>query len=534
MKQVQNENTKLDNLRYLALGLGNSNYKHYNRVIDVVSDTLDAAGAIALIPLEKADDAIAGTEEDFQTWKESVFALYRRLGYERKNVVYRPIIQVNYTGESTTDQSLSSTITQAHEKSSTVSDIVPMAIKNTYELFTAGDRNCLHIELDPSSHDIIYKTGDHIGIWPSNSDDEVDLLLAVLGVESRRFERIVVHSLKPKVPVNTTLDSIFRHHLEICAPVPRKTVLEVAQFAPTPEARSMLLDLGRDRTRYTRFLSTEHLTLARLLKRFSPKSPWTSLPIEFVIENLLSLQPRYYSISSSSVTSPRRITITALVINKTLEDESKSTIFGLASNYLLSASGVVSKSSAPAPKYTRHNRSIGYPKDKILAHVRKSKFKLPITSKTPLILIGAGTGLAPFRAFLQERAKLHTIGKPIGRILLFFGCRNEADFIYREEILKIQALLSEKLTIFTAFSRGESGNHGCYVQDKVQEHAEEVLDLLDSGANLYICGKARMAREVDGMIEEAAVNLRKLGDAEAKSWTGGLKKRGRWKADVWG
>jgi NADPH-ferrihemoprotein reductase len=165
--------------------------------------------------------------------------------------------------------------------------------------------------------------------------------------------------------------------------------------------------------------------------------------------------------------------------------------------------------------------------------VRKTKFKLPITSSTPLILVSAGTGFAPFRAFLQERAKLHTLGKPVGRILLFFGCRNHEDFIYREEIEQIQAQLGDKLETVTAFSR-DSSSENVYVQERVAQHAAKVLELLEVGANMYICGKASMAREVDAKLEDAVSKAKQLNATEVKAWAEALKRRGKWRADVWG
>jgi NADPH-ferrihemoprotein reductase len=217
-----------------------------------------------------------------------------------------------------------------------------------------------------------------------------------------------------------------------------------------------------------------------------------------------------------------------LVVNKELPGDSAVTIPGLTSNYLLSTSKLEPNTGLPSLTY----RPIGQ-NGKILAHVRKSKFKLPITSSTPLILISAGTGFAPFRAFLQERAKLHMIGKPVGKTLLFFGCRNQDDFIYREEIEKIQDQLGDKFEMITAFSR-EGSNEKVYVQDRVAQHAFELLEMLEEGANMYICGKAGMAKAVDAKLEDAAGRAGQLSEAEAKAWAEALKRRGKWKADVWG
>lgn len=535
IKQVKDKQKRVESLRYLAFGLGNSNYKYYNRVLDVVADALDNAGATALMPRQKADDANGGTEEDFQTWKDDLFALFRQLGFQQKTVEYQPTIKIKFRGEIDSDQALSPATSLIHQQSSTQSAIVPLTIKSAHELFATGDRNCVHLELDLGNQDIIYKTGDHIGIWPCNPEEEIEKLLNVLGAQARRHESLSVtsdnDSVRPKVPSPTTLEAAFRHHLEICAPVARKTVQEIAQFAPTPEAKATLVKIGQNRERYEHLASTTHITLARLLQLASPTTAWTSLPLEFVIENLLSLQPRYYSISSSSVIAPRRIAVTALVVNKVIGDKSRSTIHGLTSNYLLSASNIASNASVPTPSYQRMSEGQGLQGSKVLAHVRKSKFKLPITSSTPLVLISAGTGFAPFRAFLQERAKLHAIGKPVGKILMFFGCRNKDDFIYREELDKIQGELGDKLQIITAFSRDGPKT---YVQDRVSEYAAEVLELLDAGANMYICGKASMAREVDMKMEDAVTKAKGLSETEVKAWADGLKKRGKWKADVWG
>jgi NADPH-ferrihemoprotein reductase len=535
IKQVKDKHTRLEALRYVAFGLGNSNYKYYNRVLDVVADALDNAGSNALMPRQKADDANGGTEEDFQAWKDDLFTLFRQLGFEQKTVEYKPTIELKFSGETTNETNSNTAASLIHQQTSTQSAIIPLTIRSAHELFAAGDRNCVHLELDLGTHDMVYKTGDHIGIWPCNPDEEIERLLNVLGAQARRHESFSVtsenDSVKPKVPSPTTLEAVFRHHLEICAPVARKTVQEIAQFAPTAEAKATLLEIGQNRERYEQLTATTHITLARLLQLASPTAPWTSLPLAFIIENLLSLQPRYYSISSSSVISPRRIAVTALVVNKAIGDTSQSVIHGLTSNYLLSASNVASNATVPTPTYQRMSESQGLQGSKVLAHVRKSKFKLPITSSTPLVLISAGTGFAPFRAFLQERAKLHAIGKPVGKILLFFGCRNKDDFIYQDELNKIQSELGDKLKIVTAFSRDGPKK---YVQDRVGEYAGEVLEMLDASANMYICGKASMAREVDMKMEHAVSQAKGLGESEIKAWADSLKKRGKWKADVWG
>ncbi|KAF2031749.1 cytochrome P450 reductase 2 [Setomelanomma holmii] len=534
IKRVHTGSIQLGNLRYFAFGLGNSNYKYYNRVLDVVADALNIAGATALMPRQKADDANGATEEDFQAWTDGVFALFRSMGYEQKSNVYQPSIDIKFNGQ--IDKAVIVVTSSIHQPSSNNSPIVPLGIRGARELFTGGDRNCIHIELDLGNTDLVYKTGDHIGIWPCNPDEEVDRLLDTLGLQHCREDKLTIASHieagKSKIPSPTNLDTAFRHHLEICGPVSRKVVAELAQFAPTPDAKAFLLNLGHNRDQHEQLTANTHMTLARLLQYASPTEPWRNLPLSFVIENLLSLQPRYYSISSSSVISPRRIAVTALVVNRTLPSDPVTTICGLASNYLLSSSQLAPAGAVPTATYRKPVPAEPTQYRTVLAHVRKSKFKLPITSSTPIVLISAGTGFAPFRAFIQERAKLHAIGKPIGKIVIFFGCRDETDYIYRDEMQKTQDQLGDKLEIITAFSR--QGGSKVYVQDRVGEHASKVLGMLEAGANMYICGKASMAREVDAKLEGAAANIKQLTENEVKAWADALKKRGKWKADVWG
>lgn len=534
---LKDQKMRVEGLRYIAFGLGNSNYKYYNRVLDVVVEALNVAGAKALMPPQRADDAAGATEEDFQSWKDNLFAMLRSMGYKQNDVAYQPTISVDFNEE--LDKQNDSSIKQVsthHQQTSLSSAIFPLSIRSSRELFTTGNRNCIHMELDLGNHDLVYKTGDHIGIWPCNPDEEVERLLAALGVEDHRNKRLSVSALdsssKPKVPSSSTLEAALRHHLEICAPVARKTILELAPFAPTPEARAMVTEIGQNRTLYEQLTSSTHITLARLLQLASPLDPWSNIPLSFVVDKLLTLQPRYYSISSSSVISPRRVALTFLVVNKPIADQEENIIHGLTSNYMLSASKLPSNSKAVTPSF-QHITDNEVESGKIYAHVRKSKFKLPITSLTPLILIAAGTGFAPFRAFLAERAKLHDLGKPVGRMLLFFGCRSSrSDFIYREELERLKDTLGEKLHIVTAFSR--DGDKRVYVQDRVAEESQSVLEMLDAGANMYICGKASMAREVDFKLEAAAMERKNLSEIEVKSWADGLKKRGKWKVDVWG
>jgi len=131
-------------------------------------------------------------------------------------------------------------------------------------------------------------------------------------------------------------------------------------------------------------------------------------------------------------------------------------------------------------------------------------------------MVAAGTGIAPFRAFVAERARFASIGRPIGEMLLFFGCRKpDENFIYREEFEGVRTALEGNglFSIVPAFSRIDDG---MYVQDVVRREAKHVIRLLEEGANLYICGRARMAREVGKVVCDTMASSKGLVNEETQ------------------
>jgi NADPH-ferrihemoprotein reductase len=534
----------LTNLRYVAFGLGNTNYKFYNRVVDVVVEGLEKFGAKALMPVGKANDAEGATEEDFMAWKDGLFEVFKQqLGFQEVEAKYTPSLMVQE------DESLEPIDLHHGEPNSHVdapksaaqsSAVRTLNISSSRELFTSSDRNCLHMDLDLSNQpELTYKTGDHLAIWPGNPDAEVERLLEVLGISSRRDIPLHIKSVdsatKNTIPSPTSAIALFRYYLEICAPVNRDNIRDLAQFAPTQESKTYLLRLGQDKTAYADFINRTHINLGRLLQLACPDKSWSDLPLSYLVETLPHIRPRFYSISSSSVVSPRKPSITAIVSSTPLSDNPNELVHGVTSNYLLAISQH-SRSQAHPHGITYHlNGPSDALKDgKVFAHIRRSKFKLPITGKTPLIMVGAGTGLAPFRAFLSERCQVQKIGKEIGHMILFFGCRNpDEDFIYRDELEEMQKILGDKLRLVTAFSRQE-GSPRRYVQDRVSELGDDVVGLIDEGASFYVCGRAGMAREVEKVVGKTMQKAKGWTEDEVNNWSKAVKKKNKWQEDVWG
>jgi len=174
------------------------------------------------------------------------------------------------------------------------------------------------------------------------------------------------------------------------------------------------------------------------------------------------------------------------------------------------------------------------PGDVVYALVQdtKSRFRLPEDASIPLIMIGPGTGLVPFRGFLQERAVLKAQGKAVGKSLLFFGCRNpEQDYIYEDEL---QAFADQGVTkLSVAFSRLDGKK--TYVQDKIKQDREKVWQLIEQGAIIYICGDAsKMAPDVHKAFATIYQDKTGRSEQEANQWLDELTAENRYLVDVWG
>jgi len=437
----------LTNLKYVAFGLGNNTYEHYNEMVRKLDKNFFKLGAKRLGTAGEGDDGAGTMEEDFLAWKEEMWnAVARDMGLMERDVKYEPAFAVTekpdmdanhdtvYLGEPNKNHLEGKSKGPYNQNNPYIAPIL-----ESRELFDDKTRNCVHAEIDITGTNLKYETGDHIAIWPTNAGSEVDRLLKIVGLSEKRHMVIEVKNIeataKLPFPSPTTYDAVLRYHMEICAPVSRQFAAVLSQFASSPEGKKEMAKLGGDREYFHSQVADKNMNIAQLMEKVSNGEPWT-IPFSLLIETMHKLQPRYYSISSSSHVQPSKISITA-VVESTQKAGVDHIVKGVTTNYLLALKQRQHGDPNPDPHGLRY--SLDGPRNKydgihVPVHVRHSNFKLPSNPATPVIMVGPGTGVAPFRGFIQERAALAKAGTPVGKTILFFGCRNSTeDFLYKSE-----------------------------------------------------------------------------------------------------
>ncbi|KAG7287862.1 hypothetical protein NEMBOFW57_007379 [Staphylotrichum longicolle] len=537
----------LGNLNYVAFGLGNNTYEHYNSMVRNVNKALEALGAHRIGEAGEGDDGAGTMEEDFLAWKDPMWtALAEKMGLEEREAVYEPIFGIVDKETLTPD----APEVYLGEPNKMHLDGTPKGpfnahnpyiapIQTSYELFNVKDRNCLHMEVDISGSNLTYQTGDHIAVWPTNAGEEVDRFLDIFGLTEKRHNVISVKALEPTAkvpfPTPTTFDAIVRYHMEICAPVSRQFIATLAAFAPDEESKAEMTKLGSDKDYFHSKVNAHYLNIARLLAIVGKGQKWTNVPFSALIEGVTKLQPRYYSISSSSLEQPKLISITAVVESQNLPGRGDP-FRGVSTNYLLALKEKQNGDPNPSPfglSYHITGPRNRYDGIHVPVHVRHSNFKLPSDPTKPVIMVGPGTGVAPFRGFIRERKKMVENGQTVGKTILFFGCRKSTeDFMYEKEWKEAKKVLGDNFEIVLAFSR--EGPKKVYVQHRLKEYAKEVNALLEKKAYFYVCGDAaNMAREVNTVLAQIISTERGIPETKAEEVVKQMRASNQYQEDVW-
>ncbi len=359
-------------------------------------------------------------------------------------------------------------------------------------LLTLGgsEKETRHYELSLAGSGLVYECGDSIGLFGANCPTLVEDLLRSLhfsGEEPVPNPDGVIKPIRQALIEDYAITQPDKKFL--------KALVEKADAAPT--LHEMLTDPLRkkDLDDYLWGLEIIDFLLDHPSAKFTPEE-FTGI--------LRKLQPRLYSIASSLKAHPEEVHLTVASVRYDSHGRKRK---GVASTFL--ADRVDTGTSIP-----------------VFVHTAKG-FRLPEDGATPIIMVGPGTGVAPFRAYIEERRATGATGKN----WLFFGeQRSQADFFYRDEFEAAVAVGQLKLT--TAFSRDQA--HKIYVQHRMLEEAAEIWRWLEEGAHFFVCGDAaRMAKDVDVALHQIVEKEGGKSPEEAAAYIETLKKEKRYKRDVY-
>ncbi|XP_073673826.1 P450 (cytochrome) oxidoreductase b isoform X1 [Garra rufa] len=521
---LQEGDADFTGVKYTVFALGNKTYEHYNAMGKYVDKRMAELGAQRIFDLGMGDDD-GNLEDDFVSWREQFWpAVCEHFGVEatgEESSIRQYELKVHtdlnmnkiYTGEL---GRLKSFENQKPPFDSKNPFLAPVTVNR--KLNEAGDRHLMHLELDITGSKIRYESGDHVAVYPMNDSNIVNRIGDLLSVDLDTV--ISLNNLdeesnkKHPFPCPTTYRTALTHYLDITNS-PRTNVLyELAQYATDPKDQENMRKMASSSPEGKALYQSWVLDSCRNILAILEDLPSLRPPIDHLCELLPRLQARYYSIASSSKVYPDSIHICAVVVEyKTKTDRVNK---GVATNWLKNKMPTDNGHKATVPMY-----------------IRKSQFRLPFKSTNPVIMIGPGTGIAPFMGFIQERKWLKEQGKEVGDTVLYYGCRyKNEDFLYQEELQEFEK--NGFLTALNvAFSRDQAEK--VYVQHLLKKNKEEVWRLVHTdNAHIYICGDARnMARDVQNAFYEIAEELGGMSRTQAIDYIKKLMTKGRYSQDVW-
>jgi cytochrome P450 / NADPH-cytochrome P450 reductase len=496
-------------VRYAVFGCGNSDWlATYQSIPRFIDEQLAAHGASNAF-VRGEGDARDDLEGQFESWFAKLRPLaVKQLGIDTsfdRSADDEPLYRIEPVAPTAVNSIVA------------LGGVAPMKMLVNQELqnkqgANASDRSTRHIEVQLPSG-ISYRVGDHLSVVPRNDPALVDSVARRFGfLPADQIRLQVAEGRRAQLPVGDTVSvgRLLSEFVELQQVATRKQIQIMSEHTRCPVTKPKLLAyVGDDAA------ASEHYRADILGKRKSvfdllEEHPACELPFHAYLEMLSLLAPRYYSISSSPSGDPQRCSVTVGVVEGPASS-GRGIYKGICSNYLA-------------------GRRAG---ETIQATVRETKagFRLPDDAAVPIIMVGPGTGLAPFRGFLQERAALKAKGASLGPAMLFFGCRHpDQDYLYAGEL---KAFAADGITeLHTAFSRAEGPK--TYVQNLVAAQKDRVWSLIESGAIVYVCGDGgKMEPDVKAALV-AIYRERKGADADAAlRWIDDLGTNNRYVLDVW-
>ncbi|KAK3274860.1 hypothetical protein CYMTET_16978 [Cymbomonas tetramitiformis] len=506
----------LKGVKYAVLGLGDQNYSAFMAVPRHFHIRMEECGATPFYRRGEADET-EGLEEYVDQWKEGIWAPLKKALQEKDMNVptkaaaaeaedpeasdKKPKAKAPAASKALTEDKLmgvpalpvcrvalewhqDGTAEAAQTAAPGASDYTVeapfMATVVECKRLTAtdSDRDVLHLALGIAGSGVKYSPGDSLGVMPSNDPDLVNKILTRLGLDGeKRFSVCAAEgqqtemALLPHIRTPCSIRSAFAHSVDITTALRKTTLRVLAEHCSEQTERVQLLSLcsrgGRDD--YSKEITIGQPGLLELLNQFPSCNP----PLAPLLDALPKLNPRMYSLSCAQEENPEQAHVAFSVVNFTTP--AGHTKAGVATNWIARSAGP--RASTPVSTVPIFFKSGG-------------QFAMPQDLSAPIIMVGPGTGVTPFRGFLQKRRAMLAASPPAtaGAAWLFFGCRRaEEDYLYKEDLEEF-AKDGTLTKLHVAFSREKAEK--VYVQHLMEANGAALAGLVNSGAYFFVCGCA--------------------------------------------
>lgn len=479
--------------QYAVFGRGSSLYHNFNKAGFDLDKKLSGLGALQVLPFQKQDVQAQDPDQVFAAWKSELIRLVAgKYNIHIHEEAYIPGCKVEEIAEEVAPQAVVPLV-------GPVTEGVKL-VKVSSHFIGGSDRSIVGAKFDLSSSSLHYETGDHLLVYSENADDVVDEFIRTAGLD-HKAERTILIDGKYK----TTYRNLVKRVLDANCKILLDHLRSMAQFSPNEKTKERLRALC-DNSKYFEATVSINFDYGKLLWHLSEGVPW-NFPASFLWEGFPHIGPRIFSIATSSKVSPHYPQIAVVVEKGDKEHKIKNPQFTcLASGFLLDLA--------------KNNKS-----DTVNISVQKTSIRLPEDHTAPIVMIGVGTGISPFHAFVQERA---LVGKNAGKALLIAAVRRPEDFPYRDHFADWQA--RKLVQVKSVFTRGETASN---IYNEIIDNAETITTLIEMGGYLYLSGsRAIITASVAPALREVFKSQYEIDDSQAGKMIKSLKSQGRLMLDT--
>ncbi|KAK4222029.1 putative bifunctional cytochrome P450 E-class, group I:NADPH-P450 reductase [Podospora fimiseda] len=464
---------ELSGISYAVFGCGHRAWtSSFHRVPKAVDEIIETRGGSRICELGNTDVSQSDMFTDFEQWEDNIL-------WPAMEAKYGPV-----EGVKTAESSLE--VTFSTPRASILRQDVKEGVVVNAKLLAASEAAPKrHIEIK-LPEGMTYRAGDYLAVLPTNPKESVDKVMRHFGL-ARDSHITISGDSKTTLPTGVPVPvyEVLGSYVELSQPVTKRGIQTIITHTTSPTAKSHISSLLSNPSLYTSQIITPRTSLLTLLTQDNS----IALPFATFLSLLPPIRPRLYSISSSPLHSPTTASLTYSLLSQ-----------GVATTYL---STLVSGDRPPISLKQSH-----------------VSFHLPASTEVPIIMIAAGSGIAPFRGFIQERAVLQTQGKKLGLAMLFYGCRdNSQGDLYREEMNEFEK--KGVVIVKRAYSRQE-GRQKEYVGDKVWEEREVVKRLWEEGAKVYVCGSRAVGEGVKKAFARVVLG-QGVNEERVKEWFEGVR-----------